>query len=227
MQRIDAKSTKVLIEIHCKYVTYEFISLFALFPDETPKHILAMLSENPPVRKALEAKQGERFWSLADHILGSVERHLKEPNVTRKEALNLAVAEQREKSQKLLEQPEETSTSTSTRTNKSRTKAAVDTPPNDPVEDVVNALLERSAMVEMLLDTRPALWAYKALMTPAHASAMGRDAGASFMAHFWLGLRCLLKVRLPCYLVLRGTRNPTDGITSHPSRSMTSSKARD
>jgi hypothetical protein len=123
-----------------------------------------------------------------------------EVGTTRKEALNKAIENLKQRRAKILPtviKPVDTPVLKG----RARLKTITDpVTPIEPIDPSISHLLERSATVEMLLDTRAALWVYSSLLEPAHAGAMSRETGASFMAHYWLGVRCLLEVgcRLWC-----------------------------
>jgi hypothetical protein len=164
-------------------------------PDDTPAHVLAMLAQNPPVRRVLEAGRGERLWSTADQIQASIAKLTSEKHLTREEAMNLTMEELRLLRTPMLDRsdkPKERVPQVKGRgrgAQKEKEKAPV-----DPLDEVVGSLLERLSTVEMLLDTRAALWAYTTQLKNTTAASMVRETGAGMVAMLWLGLRCFLEV---------------------------------
>lgn len=56
-------------------------------------------------------------------------------------------------------------------------------------------LMTHPVLMEMAVDTKAASWCYNSRLMDTHVIQMRRDSGASFVAHFWLSLRLLIRVR--------------------------------
>lgn len=167
-------------------------------PDDTPAHVLALLAQNPPVRKVLEAGRGERLWSIADEIQSSIAKLTSERRISREEGLNTTMEELRARRKPILERPdkpkEPVPSAKGRGGGKGKAPPVEPVAPADPVDEVVGSLLERLSTVEMLLDTKAALWACSTQLKSTSAASMVRETGAGMVAMLWLSLRCFREV---------------------------------
>ncbi|KAG9075812.1 hypothetical protein FRC06_009873, partial [Ceratobasidium sp. 370] len=166
-----------------------------VYREDTPQHVLAMLSENAPPRQSMAAARGEQLWSLGERIKGAV-RIYKASGNTREEAMNRALAEVRAGRGKLLGNgaPDEKPQKGKGGRGGKKKNGDSSVQPQPEADNTIDTLLKRLTTVEMVLNTRAALWVYTSKVTAGSAAAMVQDAGASLTAHLWLGLRCLLLI---------------------------------
>ncbi|KAG8736151.1 hypothetical protein FRC10_009648 [Ceratobasidium sp. 414] len=167
-----------------------------VYRENTPQHILATLSENAPPRQSMAAARGEQLWSLSERIEGAMGKY-KAKGDSREEAMNRAMEDVRAGRGKILgdggsdEKPQKGKGKG--RGGKGK-KGDSTTQPQGEADDTIDNLLKRSTTVEMILDTRVALWVYTNKVGAGTAAAMVQDTGASLTAHFWLGVRCLIRI---------------------------------
>ncbi|KAG9076105.1 hypothetical protein FS749_012153 [Ceratobasidium sp. UAMH 11750] len=169
-----------------------------VYRDDTPQAILAMLSENPSVRKSLAADRGEQIWSIGEWIAGALAN--KHEDELREDAMNRIVMTVQDGRGTIMGdvvpaievQQEKDKGRGKSKAGGSKKKNAEPSAP-DEAGPTIDTLLERSTTVEMFLDTRVAQWTYTNLLTPGVATAMSKDAGACLVAHYWIGVRVMFK----------------------------------
>ncbi|KAG9084018.1 hypothetical protein FRC06_004270, partial [Ceratobasidium sp. 370] len=166
-----------------------------VYREDTPQRVLAMLSENAPPRQALKAGRGERLWSIAEKIDGTIRQLKKEKGVSREDAINTAMEEVRQSHGSILQDAAQNEKPKKGK-GKGRSRNAGETSVQleSEVDEVLESLLQRSTTLEMVMDTRHAFWVYSSKLQLSHAMAMGQDMGAAFAAHFWLGVRTLVDI---------------------------------